>query len=60
MPDLIVTMIAAEQLNDVNAYVVVLFERADGTGERIEFQRALSARGSSRPYTLEGGLGVRY
>lgn len=42
MPDLIVTMVAAEQLDDLNAYVVVLSEQADGTGERIEFQRALS------------------
>src|SRR6476646_4500799 len=42
MPDLIATMVAAEQLDDLNAYVVVLYEQADGTGERIEFQRALS------------------
>ena len=35
-------MVVAEQIDDLNAYVLILYERLDGSGERIELQRALS------------------
>jgi hypothetical protein len=42
MSELIVRMIAAEVMTDLNAYVLALYEWPDGSGERIELQRALS------------------
>jgi Immunity protein 10 len=32
---------AVEQMDDVNAFVVILAEKEDGTGNRLEIQRAL-------------------
>ena len=41
MTELVVRKIEAQEMPDLNSYVVVLAERDDGSGARIELQRAL-------------------
>jgi hypothetical protein len=41
MSSFVATAYAAEEFEDLNAFVVVLAERSDGAGARLEIQRAL-------------------
>lgn len=41
MMSFVATMGTAEQLDDLNTFAVVLSEQRDGTGSRIEIQKAL-------------------
>jgi len=41
MIEFTVSFVAVEEAQDLNAFVVFLYEQPDGTGERLEIQRAL-------------------
>jgi len=45
--------VAAEELRDLNAYVVVLAESLDGSGARLELQKALSFDEQDRALGLD-------
>ena len=48
MMSFIATMGTAEQLDDLNTYAVILSEQCDGTGNRLEIQKALTFDESDR------------